>query len=126
MRSNVRALLLSSAACAVLFSLLFAAAYYTDTGRWLDNAALDGFLASLPPEWVREADAFAHLADPLPFAILTLAIVAAAMLRGVPRRGAAALVLLLGSAAFNGRWPGKSGLNPARSRHCERALMRRI
>src|SRR5215208_273104 len=29
-------------------------------------------------------------------------------------------------APINGRWPGKPGANPARSRHCERALMCRM
>ena len=99
MRSSARTLLLSSAACTVLFSVLFALVYYTDTGRWLDNAALDGFAASMRPGWVAEADAFARLADPLPYALLTLVIVATGLVRGVPRRAAAALVMLLGSAA---------------------------
>jgi membrane-associated phospholipid phosphatase len=98
MRLSVRALLLSSAACTVVFSLLFAAVYYTGTGRSLDNAALDGFLASMSPAWLREANAFADLADPLPFAVWTVAIVAVGLARRVPRRAAAALVLLLGSA----------------------------
>ena len=98
MRLSARALLLSSAGCAVLFSLLFAAVYYTGAGRSLDNAALDGFLASMSPSWLREANAFADLADPLPFAVWTVMIVAVGLVRRVPRRAAAALVLLLGSA----------------------------
>jgi membrane-associated phospholipid phosphatase len=99
MRLRARVLLLAAAACAVVFGLLFAAVYHTDTGRALDNSALDGFLASMPSTWVDEADVFAHLADPLPFAVWTVAIVATGLARRVPRRAVAALVLLLGSAA---------------------------
>jgi membrane-associated phospholipid phosphatase len=98
MPASARSLLLSSAVCVVLFSVLFGGVYYTDAGRWLDNAALDGFLATMSPGWVPEADAFARLLNPLPYAVWTAAIVATGLLRRAPRRAAAALVLLGGSA----------------------------
>jgi membrane-associated phospholipid phosphatase len=99
MRLSVRSLLLSSAGCAVLFTALLVGAYHTAEGRWLDNAALSGFLSALDPNWWRAADAVARLCDPAPFALITIALVGVGVVRRAPRRGAAAAVVLLGSAA---------------------------
>ena len=99
MRLSVRSLLLSSAGCAVLFTALLVGAYHTADGRWLDNAALSGFLSALEPTWSREANAVARLCDPAPFALITIALVGVGVVRRVPRRAAAAAVVLLGSAA---------------------------
>src|SRR3954465_11199235 len=99
MRLSVRSLLLSSAGCAVLFTALLVAAYHTGEGRWLDNAALSGFLSAVDPSWNQGAGAFARICDPAPFAVITIALVGVGVVRQAPRRAAAAAVVLLGSAA---------------------------
>jgi membrane-associated phospholipid phosphatase len=99
MRLSVRSLLLSSAGCAVLFTVLLVGAYHTADGRWLDNAALSGFLSAVDPNWWREADAFARLCDPVPFTLASMILVGVALARHAPRRAAAAGVVLVGAAA---------------------------
>jgi membrane-associated phospholipid phosphatase len=99
MRLSVRSLLFSSAGCAVLFAVLLVGAYHTAHGRWLDNAALSGFLSTVDPSWWRPADAFARLCDPAPFALASMILIGVALARHAPRRAAAAGVVLVGAAA---------------------------
>ena len=99
MRMTARHLLLVAVGCAVVFAAIFAAAYYTSQGRWLDNAALDGFLSALAPgRQTSVASAVAHLCDPAPFLLLAAGVIALALLRRSPRRAAAAAALMLASA----------------------------
>jgi membrane-associated phospholipid phosphatase len=100
MRSSVRLLLLSSAGCAVLLTALLVAVYDSAQGRWLDNAALSGFLSLInTPGDKHLANAVVYLCNAAPFALMALAIVAVAIARGLPRRAAAAAAVLFGSVA---------------------------
>ena len=99
MRLTARHLLLAAAGCAVLFAAILVGVYHTAQGRWLDNAALDGFLATVDTERQKNAaNAIASLCDPGPYVLIGAAIIAVALLRGAPRRAAAAALLLVGAA----------------------------
>jgi membrane-associated phospholipid phosphatase len=99
MRSGVRFLLLASAGCAVVFTALLVGVYYTEQGRWLDNAALEGFVSAMSVGLLPLASAVASLCDPVPFAAISLGLIGIALVRREPRRAAAAATLLFGSAA---------------------------
>ena len=100
MRFTARQLLIGAAVCAFLFTAILVSVYHTAQGRWLDNAALEGFLSTLDTSReIRFADAIARICDPLPFALLASAVIGTALTRRSPRRAAAAAALLLGSAA---------------------------
>src|SRR5215213_329424 len=99
MRLSARTLLLSSAGCALLFSAILVGVYHTEPGRWLDNAALDGFLSVLDSDASRRlAGAVASLCDPVSYAAIGLMLIGIALVRRSPRRAAAAAVVLVGSA----------------------------
>ena len=99
MRLTARHLLIAAAACAVAFGAILGSVYHTAQGRWLDNAALDGFLSTLSTtRQTRVADAFAALGDPGPFVLFAAAIIGTALVRRSPRRAAAAAAVLFGSA----------------------------
>src|SRR5215213_7145417 len=100
MRFTARQLLIGAAVCAFLFTAILVSVYHTARGRWLDNAALEGFLSTLDTSReIRFADAIARICDPLPFAMLASVAIAIGLVRSSPRRAAAAATLLLGSAA---------------------------
>lgn len=83
----------------LLFAAILLFVYHTAQGRWLDNAALEGFLSTLDTH--REtslADAVARLADPGPFVFFALVIAGVAVARRSPRRAVAALTLMIGAA----------------------------
>jgi membrane-associated phospholipid phosphatase len=68
-------------------------------GRWLDAAALEGFLAvQRRPELHPTLDGIGHLADALPFALAGAALIAIALARGQRRVALAIPVILIGSA----------------------------
>lgn len=99
MRLSARHLLVAAAVCAAVFGAILIAVYHTAQGRWLDNAALEGFLSTLDTrEQTRVTDAVAALCDPGPFALIAAALIGTALLRRSPRRAAAAAVVLFGSA----------------------------
>lgn len=99
MRLSARQLLLSAAGCVVLFAAVLVGVYHTAQGRWLDNAALDGFLATIDNDRQKDvADAVAALCDPGPFLLIGFTILAVALVRRSPRRAAAVTTLLAGSA----------------------------
>src|SRR3712207_6511175 len=99
MRARGLELLVGAAGCVVLFTALLVGVYHTAQGRWLDNAALEGFLSTLDNERRTDfANAVAALCDPGPFLLIGFSIVAVALLRRSPRRAAAVAALLLGSA----------------------------
>src|SRR5215213_3546459 len=100
MRLNVRHLLFAAAGCAALFAAVLIGVYHTAQGRWLDNAALDGFLSTLDTSReIRLADAVARICDPLSYALISSVLIGIGLVRRSPRRAAAAATLLLGSAA---------------------------
>src|SRR3954470_7613230 len=95
MRLKARQLLIAAASCALLFTAILVGVYHTAQGRWLDNAALDGFLSTIDTEHQKNvADSIARLCDPGPFLLMVITIVAIALLRRGPRRAAAVTVLV--------------------------------
>ncbi|MEA2429683.1 MAG: hypothetical protein QOI19_156 [Thermoleophilaceae bacterium] len=87
----------AAAWCVVAFFALLALAYYVGPAQTLDAAALHGFQAMHHARVDRVANVFAHLCNPLPYAIASLIVVAiAAKLRGL--RTAVAVTILLGGA----------------------------
>src|SRR3954447_5403286 len=99
MRLKARQLLLAAAGCALLFTAILVGVYHTVQGRWLDNAALDGFLSTIDSEHqANVADAIARLCDPGPFLLLGFTVVAIALLRRAPRRAGAVIALLAGAS----------------------------
>src|SRR3954465_5051598 len=76
MRLKARQLLLAAAGCALLFTAILVAVYHTAQGRWLDNAALDGFLSTIDTEHQKNVvDSVASLCDPGPFMLLDFPLV---------------------------------------------------
>ncbi len=62
---------IAAAGCAVLFTAVLVGVYHTAQGRWLDNAALEGFLSTVDNERRQAvADAVASLCDPGPFLLI--------------------------------------------------------
>ena len=88
-----------AAGCAGVFIALMALAYGVGIARWADGAALQGFLGLRGPLADQVFFRFAHIADPLPYALIGVALIAVAAARGRYRHAAAAAVLLGGSAA---------------------------
>ena len=66
--------------------------------RWLDGAALQGFVGLDRPATRGPAEVVAALGDPLPYVLLGAALVALALARGRPRIALAVPVVLAGSA----------------------------
>src|SRR3954451_10507160 len=99
MRLKARQLLLAAAGCALLFTAILVAVYHTAQGRWLDNAALSGFLSTIDTEHQKNlADSVARLCDPGPFLLMGITIVAIALVQKAPRRAAAVTVLIAGAS----------------------------
>jgi len=99
MRLKAHQLLVAAAGCVLLFAAILVGVYHTAQGRWLDNAALDGFLSTIDSEHQKSvADSIAALCDPGPFLLIGLTIVAVALYRRAPRRAAAVTVLLAGAS----------------------------
>jgi membrane-associated phospholipid phosphatase len=90
--------MLSGAAwCVIAFAALLVLAYYVGPTRWLDAAALHGFVSAAHPRVNHVATILAHLCNPLPYAIAAVAvIVTGARTRGL-RVGAATGLLLAGA-----------------------------
>ena len=90
-------MLAAAAWCLVAFGLLMALAYYVGPARWLDTAALHGFVAMNRGRVDNLATAIAHLCDPLPYALAAMIVIAIAVkARGL--RTAAAITILIGGA----------------------------
>src|SRR4051794_22820855 len=99
MSRTPRIMVAAAAWCVVAFGGLLVLAYYVGPSRWLDTAALNGFGAMNSERVDSVATTFAHLCNPLPYAIAAVITVAiAAKLRG-PRTAAAVLLLLGGANA---------------------------
>ena len=70
----------------------------SERARWLDGAALQGFVGLDRPATRGPAEVVAALGDPLPYVLLGAALVALAVARGRPRIALAVPVVLGGSA----------------------------
>jgi membrane-associated phospholipid phosphatase len=93
-----RTLLLACGACLLGLALTGVLAYASPVAHVRDAATLRGFVALNGPEVTGPATAIAHLAGPLPFALLGLALAALAAARGRPRVALAILAILLGAS----------------------------
>jgi membrane-associated phospholipid phosphatase len=102
----------AAAALAGAWVLTFA----SGAARWLDAAALQGFVGLDRPATRAPAEVVAAVGDPLPFALLGAALVAAALARGRPR-AALAVPVVLGGAALTSQVL-KPLLADARVCHC--------
>jgi membrane-associated phospholipid phosphatase len=88
-------------AAAVAFTVgavaVWLAAFRTGAGTRADATIMSGFLELRSPRVESLANAVAHLADPAPFALATIAIVVVALLRRRPWLAAVAGVVLIGA-----------------------------
>jgi membrane-associated phospholipid phosphatase len=91
---------LLAGACWAAFVAVLVAAYWQPTVMWADGWAVEGFLHLQRPALDRVANAVAHLADPLPFAVFTIVLASIALYRGRPRHALATIVLLVGASAL--------------------------
>src|SRR5204862_6315132 len=99
--------------CVVAFFGLLALAYYVRPTHWLDVAALHGFMAMYNPRVDRVANVFAHLCNPIPYAIASLIVVAIAARARSPRTAAAIFLFIAGANATS------QLLKPALAHHRE-------
>jgi membrane-associated phospholipid phosphatase len=86
-------------ALTVAAGALWLAAFRTLTGARIDATIMTGFVGLGGPRVDRLADAVAHLADPTPFALATVAIVTAALVRLRPWLAVMTGVVLIGANA---------------------------
>jgi membrane-associated phospholipid phosphatase len=94
MPRSPRTLLAWAGACAGAFVAVLLGAYFTGPGRWLDGAALEGFMRVQRPLVRSITEPVAHLVDPLPYGLLGGSLVAVALARGARARAAAVAGLL--------------------------------
>jgi membrane-associated phospholipid phosphatase len=90
--------LLAGLACLGALVVTWALTFGSGKVRWLDGAALQGFVGLDRPATRGPAEVVAALGDPLPYVLLGAALVAAALARGRPRIALAVPVVLTGSA----------------------------
>jgi membrane-associated phospholipid phosphatase len=89
---------LAAAGCGFALVAVWALTFDTSGVRWLDAAALQGFVGLRRPLTEPFAESVAALGDPLPFTLLGAALMALALARGRPRVALAVPVILVGSA----------------------------
>ncbi len=87
--------LLAALTCFVGLAVTGVLAYFVPLARVRDAAALQGFTALNRPRLTPLIDQIAHLADPLPYAIIGFTLAGVALLRRRPRVGAAIVALLV-------------------------------
>ena len=92
-----RSTLVAAIAFTVAAAAVWFAAFRTAAGTRLDATIMTGFVGLRGPRVDRLADAVAHLADPTPFALATVAIVTVALVRRRPWLAAMAGVVLIGA-----------------------------
>ena len=97
MLDTPRRLWMAAAACVAAFLVLLALVYGTEPGAAADEHALQAFGELGRPRLAELADAIANLADPLPFALIGLVLVAIGFVRGYPLVGLAAGVVMVGA-----------------------------
>jgi len=91
--------LLVALACFLAFALTGLLALASPGVHERDAAMLHGFVALDRPRVHHTVDVIAHLADPLPYAAAGLLLVLVALMRGLPWRAGAVVVLLLVTGA---------------------------
>lgn len=87
--------LLGAAGCLVALVITGVLAYLVPIAHWHDSATLQGFLALNEPERTALIDRVAHLADPVPYGLIGLALGAVAAARGRWRTSIAIAAVLL-------------------------------
>jgi membrane-associated phospholipid phosphatase len=97
MLDTPRRLLAAAAACVAAFVVLLAVVYGTDRGATADTRALYDFGKLQRPRVAEIADGIAHLADPVPFALIGAVLVVVALVRFGPLYAVGAGVVLLGA-----------------------------
>ena len=90
--------LIAAATCAGALVIAWALTFQVHAIRWLDSAALQGFVGLDRPRTNVPAEVVASLGDPLPFALLGAGLIAAALAQGRPRIALAVPVVLLGAS----------------------------
>lgn len=71
-----------AAACFAGLALTGLLAYLSPVARWTDSASLQGFTELNEPQRTHAFDQIAHLADPVPYGVLGLALAGLALARG--------------------------------------------
>lgn len=92
-----RGLWLAAGVCVVSFLVLLAVVYGTEGGAVADRRALEGFGGLQRPRVAELSDAIARAANPKPFALITVLIVAFGFLRRLPLHALAAGSVLFGA-----------------------------
>lgn len=95
-----RALLAGAGVIAFAFVVLLVLAYGSPQARWLDAAALQGFVDLQRPVVRSVSQNFVKLGDPMPFALVSCALASVALARGRPRV-ALFVVALLGLTSIS-------------------------
>lgn len=90
--------LVAALACVGALAVAWALTFGSGAARWLDAAALQGFVGLSRPTTDAAAEVVAALGDPLPYVLLGAALVALAVARERPRIALAVPVVLAGSA----------------------------
>jgi membrane-associated phospholipid phosphatase len=94
-----RSTLIAGLAFAVAAAAVWVVAFHTAIGARLDATITTGFLGLRGPRVDRLAQGVAHLADPAPFALATVAIIAVALVRRRPWLAGMAIFVLIGANA---------------------------
>src|SRR5919198_826424 len=97
MLSRPRDAVLAAAGCALTLTVGWALALHVGAARWLDAAALQGFVGLRRPAVDPPAQALAGLGDAIPLILLGVALVAWALARGRPRTALAVPAVLAGA-----------------------------
>jgi membrane-associated phospholipid phosphatase len=84
-------------ACVVATTAVWLLAFQTSAGARLDGSVLGGFTGLQGSDVEPVADVAAHLADPIPFTLLSLMIVAMALARRRPLHAVVVAVVLAGA-----------------------------
>src|SRR4051812_37757692 len=96
-RTTPRIMVAAAFWCVVAFFGLLVLAYYVGPSHWLDVAALHGFMSMHHARIDSLASVFAHLCNPVPYAVASIIVVAiAARVRSL--RTAAAIAVFIGGA----------------------------
>lgn len=82
---------------ALATTVVWLVAFQTGAGARLDSTALGGFMGLSDSRVEPLAAAAAHLADPIPFAVLALALVSVALVRHRPRHALVVAMVLAGA-----------------------------
>lgn len=94
---SVKRPLFYAAVCWLFLFVLAVVAYGVPVARWADGWAVEGFLNMQRPWLTDVAHHVARLADPGPYAVLTVIVAGAALYRRRPRHALAVIVLVGGA-----------------------------